>query len=248
MDERARITIDELARAAGVTVRNVRNYQTKGLIPPPELHGRKGVYGKEHLARLELIKEMQASGFKLSAVKKLLDRIPLGAGEEALRFERTLLSPWGNEEPEIMSADELAARFGDPPPEVLERAESMGVVRVLQDGRVELPVPSLVRAGEQVVALGIPLEDVIGVMEQLMANSNRIAGAFVDLFLRNLWQPFEEAGRPPEQWPQIRTALERLKPIASEAVLAGFQARMARSVEEAFGSALAAHEEEEAAS
>ena len=237
--------IDELARAAGMTVRNVRNYQTKGLVPAPELRGRKGIYGKDHLVRLQLIKEMQAAGFNLAAIKKLLDRVPPGAGEEALRFGRSLLSPWTDEEPEIVPGRELAARFGNPPPEAFERARRMGVVRLLDDGRVELPVPSLARVGEQVMALGVPLEDVLSVMEQLIASSNRVAGAFVDLFLRNIWRPFDDAGRPAEQWPQVRAALERLRPIALEAVLAGFQSRMSHAVEDAFGAELAAADDEE---
>ena len=100
--------IEELAGRAGMTVRNVRNYQTKGLLPPPRLAGRKGVYSDEHLARLQLIKEMQAGGFNLTAIRKLLEGVPEGAGREALRFEQALLSPWSEDEPEIVEVAELA--------------------------------------------------------------------------------------------------------------------------------------------
>lgn len=240
------MTIEELAGAAGMTVRNVRNYQTKALIPPPELRGRKGVYGAEHLARLQLIREMQASGFNLAAIKKLLDRVPQGAGQEALRLERALLSPWSDEEPQVVAADELAERFGNPPPEILERAQRIGAIRVLDEGHVEVPVPSLLRLGRQVMDLGVPLEDVLAVTEQLVANSNRVAAAYVDLFLRNVWQPFEREGRPRERWPEVRAALERLRPLASEALLAAFQARMESAVEEAFGSEVVPERDEAA--
>ncbi len=241
------MTIEELAARVGMTVRNVRNYQTKGLIPPPELRGRKGVYGKEHLVRLQLIKEMQAAGFNLAAIKNLLDRVPAGAGEEALRLERALLAPWTEEEPEVIAAEELAARFSDPTPGLFERAERIGVVHALEDGRVELPLPSLVRAGQEVMSLGVPLEDVLAVTEQLVASSNRVAAAYVDLFIRNIWQPFDQAGRPPEQWPTVRSALERLRPLASEALLGAFRARMSAAVEDAFGSEFVAPAEDEAA-
>jgi DNA-binding transcriptional MerR regulator len=236
------LTIEELARRAGMTVRNVRNYQTKGLLPPPELKGRKGVYDDEHLARLVLIKEMQGAGFNLAAIRALLRSVPEGAGREALRFEQALLSPWGDEKTTIVEAGELADRFGHPPPEVFARAERAGIVRTLDDGRVEILAPRLVRAGEQVMALGVPVADVLEVTEQLVANSNRIAAAFVELFLRNVWRPFEQAGRPAEKWPEIRTALERLRPLATEALLGSFQARMSLAVEEAFGSELASDE------
>jgi DNA-binding transcriptional MerR regulator len=231
-------TIEELAARAGMTVRNVRNYQTKGLVPPPALQGRKGVYSDEHLARLELIKEMQASGFNLAAIRKLLEGVPEGSGREALRFEQALLSPWTEERPEIVDAAELAERFGNPEPEILARAEAAGVLRLMDDGRIEVIVPGLVKAGERVLALGIPLEDVVAITEQLVANSNRVATAFVDLFLRNVWRPFEQAGKPAERWPEVRAALEALRPLASEALLGAFQARMAFAVEEAFGTEL----------
>ena len=239
-----RMTIDELARAAGTTVRTVRNYQTKGLIPGPTLAGRTGLYEAEHLARLQLIKDMQGAGFNLTAIKRLLAQVPEGAGEEALRFGQALFSPWTDEKPEIVSAEELAKRFGDPGPEVLERAERAGVLRPTGDGRFEISIPSLMRAGEQVMALGVPLDQALDVVESLVANSNRVAGTFVELFLENVWRPFEAEGRPSEKWPEVRAALERLRPLAAEALLATFRARMATAVEGAFGSALESAEEE----
>src|SRR5436305_1141119 len=54
------MTIDELARRSGMTVRNIRAHQSRGLLPPPEIEGRTGFYGPEHVARLELIAEMPA--------------------------------------------------------------------------------------------------------------------------------------------------------------------------------------------
>lgn len=237
------MSIEALAQAAGMTVRNVRNYQTKGLLPPPKLEGRKGFYLEEHLARLQLIREMQLSGFNLAAIKALLDRVPEGAGSEALRLERSLLSPWIEEESEVVSASDLAERFGTPDPDLLERAERAGILRVLQDGNVELTSPTLVRAGEQVMELGVPLEEVVEVTEEMVAASDRVAAVFTELFLKNIWRPFVDEGRPAERWPEIRAALERLRPIASDALLATFKVRMAQAVEEAFGTELDRHSE-----
>ena len=55
------------------------------------------------------------------------------------------------------------------------------------------------------------------------------------LFLDQVWQPFDEAGRPEDDWPQVRDTLERLRPLVSEAFVALFQQRMSRGVEHAFG-------------
>src|SRR3954451_8895162 len=72
----ASMTIDELARRTGMTVRNIRAHQSRGLVPPPEVRGRTGYYGDEHLKRVELIQELQADGFNLESIRKLLE----GAG------------------------------------------------------------------------------------------------------------------------------------------------------------------------
>jgi hypothetical protein len=57
----------------------------------------------------------------------------------------------------------------------------------------------------------------------------------VKLFLEQLWRPFEAAGRPEDRLPEVREALERVRPLASDALLAVFQRKMTRAVEQAFG-------------
>jgi hypothetical protein len=62
-----------------------------------------------------------------------------------------------------------------------------------------------------------------------------MANKFVRLFIEQVWKPFDEAGRPEERWPEVRDAVERLRPLASEAVLSLFQIAMTEEVEKAFG-------------
>jgi hypothetical protein len=62
MSDQDFLTIDQLAREAGTTVRNVRAYQERGLLPPPDREGRVGVYGEGHLARLRLIASLAERG------------------------------------------------------------------------------------------------------------------------------------------------------------------------------------------
>src|SRR3712207_5612937 len=100
------MTIDELARRTGMTVRNIRAHQSRGLLPAPEVRGRTGFYGPEHVARVELIKEMQADGFNLEAIKRLLESSG-GSTDEVLRFTRAVTVPFEDESPEIVGLDEL---------------------------------------------------------------------------------------------------------------------------------------------
>uniref|UniRef100_UPI00286D8608 helix-turn-helix domain-containing protein n=1 Tax=Nocardioides sp. TaxID=35761 RepID=UPI00286D8608 len=70
------LTLDELTERVGMSVRNIRFYTSKHLVPPPLRRGRSGYYSADHVARLELVRELQAHGFTLSAIKGYVDRIP----------------------------------------------------------------------------------------------------------------------------------------------------------------------------
>lgn len=229
------LTIDELARDTGMTVRNIRAHQSRGLLPPPEVRARTGYYGPEHVARLRLIQELQANGYNLAAIKHLLQRSS-GSSEEVLGFARALLAPFESEQPEVIEADELAERYGyDTDPKLLARAEKLGIVVSLGGGRYEVPSPTVLRAGEAVLTLGVPLEKALDVIEQVARSAGSVSDVFVRLFLEQVWKPFDRAGRSEAEWPAVREALERLRPLATETLVAVFQQRMTQAVERAFG-------------
>lgn len=229
------MTIDELARRTGMTVRNIRAHQSRGLVPPPEVRGRTGYYGEEHLARIELIKELQGDGFNLEAIRRLLEGAG-GSSSEVLNFSRALRAPFEDEEPEILDAEEMAERWGSPTdPALLARAEKLGMMRALGEGRYEILSPRLQRAGVELAALGIPAEKSLEIGEKVRRQARGVARVFVEVFLENVWKPFNRAGRPEEDWPKVREALEHLRPLASEALLSIFQQVMSEAVEEAAG-------------
>src|SRR5947199_6299572 len=94
-----------------MTVRNIRAHQSRGLLQPPEIEGRTGYYGPEHVARIELIAEMQADGFNLAAIKRLIGDTPRGSEREMLGFKRALMAPWEDEEPEFITNEDLVERL-----------------------------------------------------------------------------------------------------------------------------------------
>jgi DNA-binding transcriptional MerR regulator len=229
------MTIDELARATGMTVRNIRAHQSRGLLPPPEVRARTGYYGPEHVARLRLIQELQGNGYNLAAIKHLLDRSG-GAAEDVLGFARTLLAPFETEEPEVVDLTELAERFGGRGGrKVLARAERLGLVVPLGGDRYEVPSPTVLRAGEAVLALGVPLDRALDIVERVTKNADSVSRTFVKLFVDQVWKPFDEAGRPQADWPEVQETLEQLRPLVSDTFLAVFQQRMTQAIEEAFG-------------
>lgn len=232
------ITIDELAQRVGMTVRNVRAHQSRGLLPPPEVKGRTGYYTEDHVARLELIKDMQADGFNLRAIRHALDALPEGAGPEALAFRRRVVAPWSDEEPEIVTRSALVALMGASDDALLADAERLGIVRSLDADRVELPAPSLIQAGAAVVSLGIPVEDVVRLQRELNRHVGAVAKAFVRLYVEHVWHPFVTKGQPEELWPAVKEALDRLQPLAGDALLATFRLVMDGAVADAVGTEL----------
>jgi DNA-binding transcriptional MerR regulator len=235
-----RLTIDELARRTGMTVRNIRAHQSRGLLPPPEIDGRTGFYGAEHVARLELIAEMQADGFNLAAIKRLLENSS-GSESQVLGFKRALLA-WEEEDPELITLEELTARLkldaDAPDPKLLGRAIEAGFLVDLSGGNFEVPSPTLFRAAEELRDMGVPQRTLVAVLEQIESSSRAIAGSFVRLFLDQVWRPFDDAGRPDEDWSGVREALERMRPLAADAVLAVFRRAMTEATEERFGKEL----------
>jgi DNA-binding transcriptional MerR regulator len=231
------LTIDELARRTGMTVRNIRAHQSRGLLPPPEVRGRTGFYGAEHARRIELIRELQADGFKLEAISRLLDSAG-GSDEEVLRFTRAVKAPFEEEIPQIVTAEELAERFsdaGDKAGEMLRRAEKLGLLRRLGDGNFEELSPRLGRASAEIRALGIPTETALSIARELRKQADSVAKTFVELFIKEIWEPFEDQGRPENDLPKVREALERLRPVATEALMGMFQLAMTEAVERRFG-------------
>jgi hypothetical protein len=128
---------------------------------------------------------------------------------------------------------ELAGRLGAPAPDpkLIARAESMGLIAPAGEGRHEVLSPALVHAGEELVRLGIPLEAGLKVQEQLNRYADGIARAFVRMFVAEVWEPFEAAGKPEADWPRVQEALDRVRPLALDAVSAAFRRSMTRAVE-----------------
>lgn len=218
------MTIDELARETGMTARNIRAHQSRGLLPPPAIRGRTGFYGSEHAERVRLIQQLQDEGFNLAAIKRLVE------SREAIGFTRAVLAPFDGEEPETVTAEDLERRFGGTfDASAVRKAEKLEILRPLEDDVWEVPSPTLLRAGEQLVELGIPLRHVLAVAERVARATEDIAGTFVRLFMQDVVSVHRG------DWERVTDALQQMRPMASDVVLASFNRRMTRAVEEAAG-------------
>ncbi|HEX3519436.1 MAG TPA: MerR family transcriptional regulator [Solirubrobacteraceae bacterium] len=228
------LTVEQLAAEVGMSVRNIRNHHTRGLLPPPEVRARVGYYNAEHVARLRLILDLQADGFNLAAIERLLSGSD-GLAERLLGLRRAVTTPFEAESPELITAEELTKRFGEVDAKDIARIRRLKLLVALGDERFEIPSPSLMTAAEQVVALGIPIHSALTLVERVSRDCESISRDFTKLFLRELWEPFDQAGQPDEGWDELIESVDSLRPLASEALLAMFKLRMTTQLENAFG-------------
>jgi DNA-binding transcriptional MerR regulator len=231
------LTIEQLSAESGMTVRNIRSHRARGLLPAPEVRDRVGYYGAEHVARLRMIQELQSEGFNLKGIERLLEQSP-GPAEQFLSFKRALGASFETEEPQSFTREELIERFGTDSDDALKQAIEAGGLVPLGDDRYEARVPSLLDAAEGVLAQGVPLNHALVVLSKVQDRCKSVAREFVRLFLEDVWKPFEEAGYPEEQWPEIRAALDQLRPLSTQALMGIYQMTMSDEVDAAFGKQL----------
>lgn len=233
-------TVDELAARAKMTVRNVRAYAGRGLIEAPRLEGRTGYYNLAHLQRLQLIRSLLNRGYTLSAVEKTILGTPTASATHALDLLSVLHQPNTEEEPEEMTRDELAALADVPRNDTLITAlTDMGLVESLEEDRVRLVRPAIVRAIAAASAMGLDPATVLGLLPLLQDHLGAVADAFVARVRDEIWQPFVDAGMPVEEWPRILEIIETLLPVASQAVLGVFRVQFAHSIDAELGEQLA---------
>ena len=229
------LTIEQLAAQSGMTVRNIRSHQARGLLAPPEVRVRVGYYGPGHLAQLRMIRDLQEEGFNLGGIKRLLDDTE-GTAERLKRF-REALRHLREERPETLTVSQLGRRFHVEPadaPSILERSVRLGLLVPVGEGTYEVPSPSLLAVAEEAVRRGIPIDAALDVFEASERHADAVAGEFVELFVAQVLRPLVEPSVSGERWQELDEATERLLPLASGALVAIFERRLRERAREAF--------------
>lgn len=220
----AEYRIDELARVAETTVRNVRSYQDRGLLPPPRRQGRVAFYSDDHVARLRLIGQLLERGYTLANIRELLAAWESGQNVGALLgLEAALSEPWSDEAPTVIGFDDLARLFGagtELDPEGLQRASAEAVAAGLIEPRDDgflVTRPRLLHIAAELVAAGIPVEVMLDLGVELTRAIDDIAGLFVGLVTEHVIDPLGEP-IPASEIPRVAEVVRRLRPLAQQSV------------------------------
>jgi DNA-binding transcriptional MerR regulator len=212
------ITVDALAERTGMTVRNLREWRTLGLLPPAELRGRVGYYDPAVVDRIRHIQKLHAEGFTLELIRKMLD----AGGEDVMRLAGALRAPFRAADPPAVDLEEWDEAQ-------LARALDLGLVRRGADDRLEFASARAAEIGAALRDIGLSSDQILDATAAIRAHADGMAAVFEDLWREHIWQPYLDSELPPER---LGGLLDQLQPLAVDAVLAIFTVAMEARIEQ----------------
>lgn len=226
----------DLAGKAGITVRTLRFYRERKLIPPPRREGRIAWYNEHHLARLRTIGALLERGHTLGGIAELLSAFDTGREVgELLGLENPLVPAWSEETPVRLTPEELADHFSkDITPENLSTSLDIGYLAVDGDEFVHIS-RRLLDASTELVNRGVPLAAVLETGRQVRAHADALADVFTDLIRTHLLSDVlarlsacEDVA--PHEVDRISETIEKLRPLSKGVVEAELSMAVDRRV------------------
>ncbi|MGW0780999.1 MerR family transcriptional regulator [Streptomyces sp. NPDC002913] len=231
------LTVDELAARAGVTVRTVRFYSTRGLLPPPVIGPRRvGHYGPDHLSRLALIEELQHQGMTLAAIERYLQQLPPDLSAKDLAIHRALVASWAPDSAEDMERAELERRAGRAlSAQDVDRLAAMGVLERPSTPEGPLRVdPGLLRLGVELLDVPIAHETILAARTVLLEHTRSAAHELTRMFRDEVWHPYRERESDPERVKAMKSLSVHMQPMVLQALLTAFQRSLKEELRAAF--------------
>jgi DNA-binding transcriptional MerR regulator len=216
--------IEDLAHLSGATVRTIRAYQDRGLLPRPERRGRANIYTDSHLVRLRQIADLLDRGYGLASIKELLDAYDSGRGLGGiLGLVAEVDGPWTDEEAVRISRADLDARFGGIPDEAaVAEAVELGVLEPVPGDKDSflVPSPQELAVAAELHASGVPLSAISGHLRELRGQVEHIAARFLEFTTEHVFARYLQGPHPPTDADATEAAslVRRLRPLAQQTV------------------------------
>ncbi|MFI6563998.1 MerR family transcriptional regulator [Streptomyces sp. NPDC050534] len=216
--------IEDLAHVSGASVRTIRAYQDRGLLPRPERSGRANLYSDAHLARLRQIAELLDRGYTLASIKELLEAWDAGRGlGGVLGLVAEIDRPWTDEEAVRISRADLDERFGGSPDDAaVAEAVELGVLEPVpgDDGSFLVPSPQELAVAVELHAAGVPLSAISAHLRELRVQVEHIAARFLEFTTEHVFARYLDGPHRPTDADATEAAslVRRLRPLAQQTV------------------------------
>ncbi len=224
------LTIDQLSAASGVPSRTIRYYQTKGVLPHPSRRSRSSSYGPEHVERLRLIGELQDRGLRLDAIRDVVRQFSEGGDsiQGWLGLGDRLRTTWADQEPELLTRDELLERLGRPARTAIADLERAGMITPAADhpDTYIVTAPALLEINRRLGDAGIDLPTALGAERIVRRRLSKLADEMVDHFSERAGKGFAASNTPGD----LARASDALRVLGLEAVQLMFTQEMQRAL------------------
>ncbi|MDG4859283.1 MerR family transcriptional regulator [Streptomyces sp. T-3] len=215
--------IEDLAHSSGATVRTIRAYQDRGLLPRPERRGRANVYGDAHLARLRQIADLLDRGYTLASIKELLEAWDAGRGlGGVLGLVAEVDRPWTDEEADRITRADLDEKFGGKPDDAaVDEAVELGVLERIPGREDEflVPSPQELAVAAELYAAGVPLSAISGHLRELRVQVEHIALRFLEFTTEHVFARYLGHLPPTDaEAAEAATLVRKLRPLAQQTV------------------------------
>ena len=227
------LTVDELAVAADIPVRRIRFYAGKKLLPPPRLDGRTGLYGPAHLARLQLIAELQEAGYTLAAIEEFLAGLPDDADADAVALVGTLVAPGSSGPALVLERAELDERLGRMlSGDQVRSLERANLLRICADGTLALSQAQLEFA-LRILAVDAPLDALVEAGLVVRQHARALAEDLQEVFERRILAEYDDPS--PDDRERLRALAGALRPLTIQAIVTAYQDSLEQVVRESRG-------------
>ncbi|RFU87197.1 MerR family transcriptional regulator [Streptomyces triticagri] len=234
--EEPTLTVDELAARTGVTVRTIRFYSTRGLLPPPAIGPRRvGRYGSDHLSRLALIEELQHQGMTLAAIERYLEQLSPDLSARDLAIHRGLVATWALDTAEEVDRAELERRAGRSLDETeIDRLAAFDALARTDDPELFRIDAGMLRLGVELLGVPFTHEAILASRAVLIEHTRAAAQDLSRIFRDEVGEAPGKPGAEAEHVAAMKSLSAHMQPLVIQALVMAFQRSLREELRGAF--------------
>ena len=224
------MTIDQLAAALGMSVRNLREWRALGLLPAPRMVGRVGRYDAPVLARMREVQRLRSVGFPLELIARLIE-VRGGLVDDVLKLADLLRSPLQADEQDRVGTRDAQGFADDASPQERAAAVALGIIEGYGAGAPRFTSSRMARVAAAMQRMGLTAGESIAAATAIRVHLDAIAGVFEQVWRDHVWAPFMTEDVPADAQGHVQQLAGELPGIALDTVLAHFTIAMRHRIE-----------------